>query len=470
MGTIRVDINQLSRMGTGLLHTSEQLLYKLGPNLTAGQIAHTKLASAVNEFYTNWDYRREELAGALSKLSTMILDAAGIYKSAEDSIVNACAIDWPTETAARTAPGRTGPAGPGAGGSGGGGSGGSGAGNATPHPTHTDRSPGSGLPYADGDRIWNDMTDEERREYLESADLAVIGNDDRNPPHLRYSANLVRVYEQIAFLENKDPLTAADEARLRSYHDLVDGNPPKQILYFDPSGDGKIAVVEGDLANARNVAVKVPGISNTMGNIGGPIFEGELLHAQHPEGTAVVTWLYDAPTGVKVGMTPGEISQIATDTVARQAAPELCSFVGGLNRGLGEQVNLTVIGHSYGSLVVGLAAQQGMNVDNVVFIGSPGVGADSVSDFDLPPGAKVYAAEPGAGASIGGVGVGGDYVSNAGRFVNPFGTLPTDPSFGAERVDIGNRTKAWESHDDYYAKGSRSLSQLSRIVQGAGPL
>lgn len=466
MGTIRVDIDQLSRMGTGLLHTSDQLLYKLGPNLTAGQIAHAKMASAVNEFYTNWDYRREELAGALSKLSTMILDAAGIYKSAEDSIVNACAIDWPTETIARSGPPRTGPVGPG-----GGGSGGSGTGNTTPDRIHIGRSPGSGLPYADGDRMWNDMTDEERREFLESADLAVVGNDDRNSPHLRYSANLVRVHEQIAFLENKDPLAAADEARLRSYHDLVDGNPPKQILYFDPSSDGKIAVVEGDLSNADNVAVKVPGISNTMNNIGGPIAEGERLHAQHKDGTAVVTWLYDAPAGVSAGMGPGEINQIRTDAMARQAAPELRSFVGGLNRGLGDQVNLTVIGHSYGSLVVGLAAQQGMNVDNVVFLGSPGVGVDSAHDFNLPDGAKVYAAEPGAGASIGGVGIGGDYVSNWSRnFGHPFNSLPTDPGFGAERIDIGNRTKAWESHDDYYAEGSQSLSQLSRIVQGDRPL
>jgi len=160
-----------------------------------------------------------------------------------------------------------------------------------------------------------------------------------------------------------------------------------------------------------------------------------------------------------------------TDTMARQAAPELRSFVSGLNRGLGDQVNLTVIGHSYGSLVVGLAAQQGMNVDNVVFIGSPGVGVDSVHDFNLPAGAQVYAAEPGAGASVGGVGVGGDYVSNLSRNLgHPFKSLPTDPGFGAERIDIGNRAKSWESHDDYYAKDSKSLSQLSRIVQGNRPL
>ncbi|MGB8862365.1 MAG: alpha/beta hydrolase [Ilumatobacteraceae bacterium] len=462
MGTIRVDIRQLSLLGTGLQRTSEQLLYKRGQKLTAGQIGHQKVAKAVDEFYTNWDYRREELADALSKLGGMLLDAAGIYKAAEDSIVAACHIDWPSEVRA------TAPAGSGAG-SGSTGGGGSTTGSGSSPSPHRNAGSEGGSPYATGDEAWDEMSDEERREFLENADLDQVGNDDQNPPHMRYSANLIRVEEQIALLESKGSLTAAEAARLASYKQLVEGNPPKQILYFDPSGDGRIAVVEGDLSHASNVAVKVPGISNSLDNIGGPIGEGERLYAEHREGTAVITWLYDAPVGVSVGMTPQEMAQIGTDAMARQAAPELCQFVAGLNRGLGEQINLTVIGHSYGSLVVGLAAKQGMNVDNVVFIGSPGVGVGSVAEFNLPVGAHVYAAEPGAAASVGGVGIGGDYVSNLGHHAHPFGAVPTESGFGAEIVDIGNRGKAWESHDDYYADGSKSLHQLGRIVQGSGP-
>jgi hypothetical protein len=117
-----------------------------------------------------------------------------------------------------------------------------------------------------------------------------------------------------------------------------------------------------------------------------------------------------------------------------------------------------------------LAAQQGLKADNVVFIGSPGVGAHSVSDFNLPDGAHVYAAEPGAAALVGPVGIGGDYVANIGHNVHPFGGVPTEEGFGSEVFEIGNRGRAWESHDDYYGDGSQSLGNLASIVSGNGPL
>lgn len=448
-GSLRVDIKQLSLLATGLARTSDELLYKIGSNLSASEIGHQKLAGSVDEFYTNWDYRRRALAEALSGLSTMLLNAAGIYKATEDGIKEACTVDWPND--ARRTPRQT------SGGSGsGGGAGSSGS--------------GGGSPYARGDEEWDSMTPEERREYLENCDLDRVGNDESMPPHLRYAVNHVRLEREAAYLESKDPLTDAEAARLESYRQLLDHNPPKQILFFDPTGDGKIAVVEGDLSHAGHVAVKVPGISNSLDNISGPIGEGERLYAETGSGTAVVTWLYDAPVGVSLANLPEGASQILNDNMARQAAPELCSFVSGLNRGLGNQADLTIIGHSYGSLVVGLAAKQGLDVQNVVFIGSPGVGVDSVSEFRLPPGANVYAAEP-KGIDIGGgVSVGGDYVSNAGHSVHPFGGVPTEPDFGAQVLDIGTRGKAWESHDDYYAKDSRSLEQLSSIVKTNRPL
>jgi len=51
-----------------------------------------------------------------------------------------------------------------------------------------------------------------------------------------------------------------------------------------------------------------------------------------------------------------------------------------------------------------------------------------------------------------------------------FGGVPTERGFGAEVLDIGNRGKAWESHDDYYGDGSRSLGNLASIVSGNGPI
>jgi len=463
MESLRVDIKQLSNLATGMAHTSDQLLYKLGPNLAPAQIGHQKVAVSVNQFYTNWDYRRQALAGALSKLSTMVLAAAGMYKATEDAIFAAANQKWPSE--ARPVAPSGGARGPSSGG-------GHGGGSASGQPAASGaRSTSAASPYAKRDAEWDAMSDAERRRFLEEHDLERIGNDDNNPPHMRYAANLVRVREQIAYLQSKDDLTPAEASRLASYLKLVSTVPPKQILFFDPAGDGKIGVVEGDLSNATNIAVKVPGISNTLDNIAGPIGEGARLYAKTGHGTAVVTWLgYDTPVGVSLSQIPQGLAQIPSDEMARKAAPDLCNFINGLNRGVGNTATVTVIGHSYGSLVVGLAAKQGLAVDNVVFIGSPGVGVKSVDEFHLRPGAHVYAAAPGAAVNIGGVGVGGDYVSNIGHNAHPFGGVPTERGFGAEVLDIGNRGKAWESHDDYYGDGSRSLGNLASIVNGNGPL
>jgi pimeloyl-ACP methyl ester carboxylesterase len=80
-------------------------------------------------------------------------------------------------------------------------------------------------------------------------------------------------------------------------------------------------------------------------------------------------WLdYDAPDFVDEGAGRGR---------AEAAVAGLRRFQDGLRATHdGDPAHLTVLGHSYGSLVVGTAAQApGPIADDVVFVGSPGVGA-----------------------------------------------------------------------------------------------
>jgi hypothetical protein len=43
-------------------------------------------------------------------------------------------------------------------------------------------------------------------------------------------------------------------------------------------------------------------------------------------------------------------------------------------------------GHSYGSTTIGIAARdEGLDVDNMIFVGSPGVGVDNASDLGIDP-------------------------------------------------------------------------------------
>ena len=322
------------------------------------------------------------------------------------------------------------------------------------------------LPPDEQVAAWRQMSRQEQAALLKGKESS-IGEFTFMAPEIRYAANRQLVFEQWAALNARDTqhhgLSGSDLLREKLYERIL--REHQNVLFFDPSGDGRIAVVQGDLSHAGHVAVTVPGISNNLDNFGSLIDEGSRLKGAAGSDTAVVSWLgYDTPVGV--GLNPIRMSaEIANTALARAGAQSLVPFVAGL-RQLNPDAQVTVIGHSYGSLVTGLAAKAGLQADNVVFIGSPGVGVHSVSEFNLPAGAHVYAAEPGAGVSVGGVNAGGDPVSNLGHNVHPFGAVPTGPGFGAKVLNIGNRLDITASHSDYYKNGSTSLELLGKIAGG----
>lgn len=317
---------------------------------------------------------------------------------------------------------------------------------------------------------WEQLSKAEQNSLLRGHE-AHIGELPFIAPEIRYAANYHLIFDQWSRLNadqaKANGLSGSDALRLGVYDRIL--REHKNVLFFDPGGDGRIAVVEGNLATAKHIAVTVPGISNNLDNFGDYIDTGVHLKGVTGPDTAVVTWLgYDTPVGI--GLNPARMAaEIGNKTLAAAGATALVPFVGGL-RELNPSASMTVIGHSYGSLVTGLAAKNGLRADNVVFIGSPGVGVNSTADFNLPDGAKVYAMEPGAAVHLGSVGAGGDPVSNLGHNVHPLGGVPTEPGFGATTVDIGNRLDVTSSHGAYYDVGSKSLNNLGSIVDGNGPL
>ena len=95
---------------------------------------------------------------------------------------------------------------------------------------------------------------------------------------------------------------------------------------------------------------------------------------------ATVMWLgYDAP-GADLSAIRG--------AHAEAGAPLLDSFLDGLRVShTGGPDRLTVIGHSYGSTVVGEAASagDGLAVDDIIVAGSPGMRVDGVADLQIDP-------------------------------------------------------------------------------------
>ncbi|MFE0315828.1 alpha/beta hydrolase [Streptomyces albogriseolus] len=226
-----------------------------------------------------------------------------------------------------------------------------------------------------------------------------------------------------------------------------------QLLHFDGRGAGLVTEVLGDLAHADRVAVLVPGSDTGIDTYGRFRATALALHQrltrEAPKGvrTAVVAWLgYE---------TPGTLSPSVTTTGrAEEAAPELRTFIGDVRAVAAPRARVSLLCHSYGSVVCARAAA-GLDVDDLVFLGSPGTGADTAAG--LRTRARVWAAR---GAD--------DWVEHvphldAGLFGTTvgFGTDPVSEEYGARVFAAGDG-----GHSDYFAPGSPSLANLTRIVLG----
>jgi hypothetical protein len=228
---------------------------------------------------------------------------------------------------------------------------------------------------------------------------------------------------------------------------LTDGDDVR-VLGCDPADRGRAVVALGDPAAAPNVVVLVPGADIDLATLDDPVHPDKRpfgwarsLHADAPD-TAVVLWVgYPTPQGVG--------RDAATGRLARAAVPALAEEVAWLHDRPGTPPHLTVIGHSYGAVVVTLAAHE-LEADDLVLLASPGARADDVAD--LHTGARVFAAR---GPD--------DWI----RFVPHVrlgdlghGADPTDPSFGAVRLPADDVV----GHDGYFRAGTASLAAMASVV------
>lgn len=246
---------------------------------------------------------------------------------------------------------------------------------------------------------------------------AVVGSLDGAPATLRYAAN-------------------AHEGR--------------HFLLYDPTGDGRAIEVVGDLAHARRIVVIVPGSDTTLADFdhgyGGvarraPAVQARVVYdAVGDPSVAVIAWLgYDPPEGL------GKAAVREDRAVAGAGA--LTRFLEGLAV-TNPSSTVVVVGHSYGTVVIGLSHLPA-TVTDVVALASPGMGISSASD--LAP-ARVWAARADAdwiryvpGIRIFGLGHSAD---------------PADAAFGARLLP----SDGVAGHDWYLTPGSSTLSALASTV------
>ncbi|WP_443067005.1 alpha/beta hydrolase [Streptomyces sp. NBC_01261] len=247
-------------------------------------------------------------------------------------------------------------------------------------------------------------------------------------------------------------MAAADGDDRRAAVDHAMAGPDRTFLAFDGRGEGQATEVFGDLAHADRVAVLVPGSDTTLDTYDRFRATALDLHRQltreAPNSrTAVVSWLgYRTPRTVS--------TTVLTAGRADQAAPHLREFIRQLHAVTGRAAHITLVCHSYGTVVCGRAAP-GLAVSDIALIGSPGTGVDSAADLRTP--ARIWAGR-GADDWVGGV----PHVSADlfGTTVG-FGTDPVSPAFGAHVFAAGD-----VGHSDYFTPGTASLANLARIVLG----
>jgi Alpha/beta hydrolase len=235
----------------------------------------------------------------------------------------------------------------------------------------------------------------------------------------------------------------------------------RQFLTFDPRGNGRIVEVFGDLGKADRIAVLVPGVSSRADNYNtglgdvrdrAPAVQARALYdaaraAAPGRQTAVIAWLgYDAPQGVG--------RSAAREELARAGAASLNNFTDDLVS-LRPDAGVTVIGHSYGSVVVGLAAADlPVQVKDLVVVGSPGMGVSRAAD--LRTSARVWAGQ----ATRDWI----DWVPAVQVWGAGHGAMPTTPGFGGRVFG----TNGVVDHDHYLAPGTQSLGNIVDIVLGRG--
>jgi pimeloyl-ACP methyl ester carboxylesterase len=217
----------------------------------------------------------------------------------------------------------------------------------------------------------------------------------------------------------------------------------------------------GDVDRAAHVAVVVPGFTTTVERdlTGADRVSADLADQSRRAATlvgdhrdvAVVSWLgYDIPQSADTLRSGHSVVLRAS---AEAGAGGLATFL----RGLPSDRHVTLVGHSYGSTTAGLAVARGdTGVDDVVVLGSPGLGANS-ADLGLQPG-HVHVVE-----------AHDDPVADLGWFGRDPSELPGVDRLSADDAGLpdgrpGQRTLG---HSGYLDPGTTSQWNVAAVVAGA---
>ncbi|MDG4785674.1 alpha/beta hydrolase [Micromonospora sp. WMMD1102] len=238
---------------------------------------------------------------------------------------------------------------------------------------------------------------------------------------------------------------------------LADPDKPRAYLIgLSTADDGRAIVSVGNPDAADNVLTYVPGVGAELAGVETGIERADRMaldarRVDPGQETASLYWLgYDAPDDAVV--------DARSNSYAEAGARELQRFQDGLRVSHeGEQSRNVVLGHSYGSLVIGHAGSgAGIDADAVVFVGAPGVDVDSAPELRGVPAHEVWATRARH-----------DEIAEwSPDFVH--GVDPTEPGFGGRVFgsDPGNPDDWVATHSAYWDPGNLARENIAYIVTG----
>ncbi|HTQ22061.1 alpha/beta hydrolase [Mycobacterium sp.] len=234
---------------------------------------------------------------------------------------------------------------------------------------------------------------------------------------------------------------------------------------IDDKGHGAVAIGNPDYAK-RN-AILVPGTGQDLTKFEGSDLKSLAMYnaamqadpTLRPGDVAVTTWMgYDRPM---------DLPQAAWPDRAWSGGGALDAFESGQRAShVGAPSIDTVIGHSYGSTVVGAAAAPGHHLDanNVIAVGSPGMLVHNAGDLNLAPGGTVYAMR-----------ARNDIIELVTDLT--LGKDPMGSEFGATRLyaapgpssDPLGLTPSVAAHSSYWLPGNPALRNFGAVIDGMQP-
>ncbi|MFH8373705.1 alpha/beta hydrolase [Streptomyces cyaneofuscatus] len=351
---------------------------------------------------------------------------------------------------------------------------------------------------------WDGLAPEQRERYIELTPER-IGNLDGIPVAARDAANRKNLPELIRKLEGVDTDKARKQlAGLREIDRQLreNGQPPMFLIGIGDEGNGRAIVSFGNPDASRHVSAYVPGLNTSLDeefakNDLGRARDTAIGAQGYDESTASIVWLgYDAPQLPDGDGVAGYFAVMGTAR-AEKGGLAYRDFMGGIAATNGnEDPHLTAIGHSYGSRTVGAAAAVpgGIpGVDDIILVGSPGVGVNHAVDLGVGSGHVFVGAAANdpvtklpskAQVVVGGVGLvvggpGGAYL--AGDLADPgdddlwFGKDPASKAFGARRFPVadgpplvGGGGVNLDAHSNYFSpeRDAVSADSIALIVSG----